>query len=37
VLVARAEASDEAGLQRLVDQIDAQLAQSGVERAEVAH
>ena len=32
VLVARAEAKDEAGLERLVAQIDAQLALSGVER-----
>jgi len=32
VLVARAEAKDEAGLARLVGQIDAQLAQSGVVR-----
>jgi phosphomannomutase len=32
VLVARAEAKDEAGLDRLVAQIDAQLALSGVER-----
>jgi phosphomannomutase len=31
VLVARAEAKDEAGLQRLMDQINAQLEQSGVE------
>jgi len=37
VLVARAEASDEAGLERLVEQIDAQLAKSGVERVEAAH
>ena len=36
VLVARAEARDEAGLQRLMDQIDEQLAQSGVERTESA-
>ena len=34
VLVARAEAKDEAGLERLVAQIDEQLAQSGVERVE---
>jgi phosphomannomutase len=32
VLVARAEANDQAGLDRLVAQIDAQLALSGVER-----
>jgi phosphomannomutase len=38
VLVARAEARDEAGLGRLVAQIDAQLALSGLERGEqVAH
>jgi phosphomannomutase len=37
VLVARAEAKDEAGLSRLVAQIDEQLAQSGVKRAEGAH
>ena len=34
VLVARAEAGDENGLQRLMAQIDDQLAQSGVERTE---
>ncbi|NUS99628.1 MAG: phosphomannomutase/phosphoglucomutase [Sphingomonas sp.] len=34
VLVARAEARDEAGLQRLMAQIDDQLEQSGVERTE---
>ena len=34
VLVARAEARDEAGLDRLIAQIDEQLAQSGVERTE---
>jgi phosphomannomutase len=34
VLVARAEARDEAGLTRLMAQIDAQLAASGVERGE---
>jgi len=34
VLVARAEARDEAGLERLMKQIDDQLAQSGVERTE---
>jgi phosphomannomutase len=32
VLVARAESSDQAGLDRLMDQIDAQLAASGLER-----
>ncbi len=32
VLVARAEAKDEAGLDRLMAQIDAQLAESGLER-----
>jgi phosphomannomutase len=37
VLVARAEAQDEAGLERLVAEIDRQLAQSGVERTEAAH
>jgi phosphomannomutase len=37
VLVARAEATDKAGLDRLVTQIDEQLAQSGVERSEAAH
>jgi phosphomannomutase len=38
VLVARAEAKDEAGLSRLVAQIDEQLALSGLERGEqVAH
>jgi phosphomannomutase len=38
VLVARAEAKDEAGLERLVAQIDEQLALSGLERGEqVAH
>jgi phosphomannomutase len=37
VLVARAEASEQAGLERLVGQIDAQLAKSGVERVEAAH
>jgi phosphomannomutase len=36
VLVARAEAKDEAGLKRLVAQIDDQLAKSGVERIETA-
>src|SRR3954451_10456431 len=37
VLVARAEAADQAGLDRLVAQIDGQLAKSGVERVEAAH
>jgi phosphomannomutase len=37
VLVARAEATDEAGLVRLVAQIDDQLAKSGVKREEAAH
>jgi phosphomannomutase len=38
VLVARAEAKDEAGLERLVAQIDEQLALSGLSRgAQVAH
>ena len=37
VLVARAEARDEAGLQRLLSQIDDQLAASGVERTEGGH
>jgi phosphomannomutase len=37
VLVARAEATDEAGLDRLVAQIDDQLAKSGVKREEAAH
>ena len=38
VLVARAEAKDEAGLDRLVAQIDEQLALSGVERGpQAAH
>jgi len=36
VLVARAEANDQAGLDRLVDQIDDQLALSGVNRGEQA-
>ena len=34
VLVARAEAADDKGLQRLMEQIDEQLALSGVERTE---
>jgi phosphomannomutase len=37
VLVARAEAKDEAGRDRLVAQIDEQLGQSGVVRATVSH
>ena len=37
VLVARAEASDKAGMERLVAQIDDQLAKSGVQRTEGAH
>ena len=37
VLVARAEAKDEAGVERLVAQIDDQLAKSGIERTEAAH
>ncbi|HEY8592120.1 MAG TPA: phosphomannomutase/phosphoglucomutase [Sphingomicrobium sp.] len=37
VLVARAEAAEQAGLERLVGQIDEQLAKSGVERTEAAH
>ena len=36
VLVARAEASSEAGLERLMEQIDLQLAASGLERGEQA-
>ena len=36
VLVARAEASSEAGLERLMAQIDSQLAASGLERGEQA-
>jgi phosphomannomutase len=36
VLVARAEAKDEAGLERLVAQIDRQLSKSGVTRVESA-
>src|SRR3954462_188263 len=35
VLVARAEAQDQTGLQQLVAQIDGQLAKSGVERVDV--
>lgn len=37
VLVARAEAADQTGLERLMVQIDEQLARSGVERVEAAH
>jgi len=37
VLVARAEAADQPGLDRLVSQIDEQLAASGVERTVAAH
>jgi len=37
VLVARAEAKDKAGVERLVAQIDDQLAMSGVEREEAVH
>ncbi|MEO6255707.1 MAG: phosphomannomutase/phosphoglucomutase, partial [Sphingomicrobium sp.] len=37
VLVARAEAKDQAGLDRLMTQIDEQLGKSGVERSEAAH
>ena len=37
VLVARAEAKDEAGLKRLTDAIDAQLAASGIERVDATH
>jgi phosphomannomutase len=37
VLVARAEAKDEAGVERLVAQIDGQLAKSGVRRGETEH
>jgi phosphomannomutase len=37
VLVARAEAKDQDGLDRLVGQIDDQLAKSGVERTPAAH
>jgi phosphomannomutase len=37
VLVARAEAKDDAGVERLVAQIDEQLAQSGVQRIEAVH
>ena len=37
VLVARAEARDEAGVERLIAQIDEQLAKSGVKRMAAAH
>ncbi|MBA2771508.1 MAG: phosphomannomutase/phosphoglucomutase [Sphingomonas sp.] len=37
VLVARVEATDEAALDRLVRQLDAQLAKSGVKRTETTH
>jgi phosphomannomutase len=37
VLVARAEAKDLAGVERLVAQIDDQLAKSGVKRVEAVH
>lgn len=37
VLVARAEAKDQAGIERLVAQIDDQLAKSGVRRTEEVH
>ena len=37
VLVARAEAKDEAGVARLVAQIDEQLARSGIKRTEAVH
>ena len=37
VLVARAESAEQAGLDRLVAQIDDQLARSGVERVETVH
>ncbi len=37
VLVARAESADHSGLDRLVAQIDEQLAKSGVKRGEAAH
>jgi phosphomannomutase len=37
VLVARAEAKDDAGVERLVAQIDDQLAKSGVTRVEAVH
>jgi phosphomannomutase len=37
VLVARAEATDQGGVERLVAQIDEQLAKSGIKREEAAH
>jgi len=37
VLVARAESGDQGGLDRLVEQIDEQLAKSGLERVEAVH
>jgi phosphomannomutase len=37
VLVARAESADQNGLKRLMQQIDDQLAKSGVERVEAVH
>lgn len=37
VLVARAEAKDEAGLERLVAEVDDQLAKSGIRRTETVH
>jgi phosphomannomutase len=37
VLVARAESADQPGLDRLVEQIDEQLAKSGVTRVEAGH
>ena len=37
VLVARAEAKDERGLERLMEQVDEQLALSGVKRVEAVH
>ena len=37
VLVARAESTDQAGLDRLVTAIDAQLGQSGITRTEASH
>ncbi|HKC03618.1 MAG TPA: phosphomannomutase/phosphoglucomutase [Sphingomicrobium sp.] len=37
VLVARAEATDQAGVERLIAQIDEQLTKSGVARAEAVH
>ena len=37
VLVARAEAADQSGLNRLLEQIDDQLAKSGLQRIEATH